>query len=87
MLDGSKVARELLSIIMAVCREWLDHFPQLQAPVDKAELSIFGMKNTRRKMEDRYGMCLDVNSLYGLKVRLYCNFPLLGRAHLSAIHC
>lgn len=64
------MARELLPIILTVCKEWLDHFPCLMAPVDKPELSIFGMKNTRRKMEDRYAMCLDVNSLYALKVNL-----------------
>ena len=66
-LDGSKVARQLLTLLLAVCKEWLDQFPPLSAPVGKTELSMFGMKNTRRKMEDRYAICLDVNSLYGLK--------------------
>ena len=68
VLNSASVARELLSIILAVCREWLEQFPRLTAPEDKPELSMFGMKNTRRKMEDRYALCLDVNSLYALKV-------------------
>jgi hypothetical protein len=62
------VVRELLVLLLAVCKEWLDHFPPLSCPANKTELSMFGMKNTRRKMEDRYAICLDVNSLYGLKV-------------------
>lgn len=68
VFEGSRVARQLLSAIHATCKEWLSEFPSLLAPLDKTELSMFGMKNTRRKMEDRYALCLDVNSLYGLKV-------------------
>lgn len=69
VLDGTQVARQLLTIMHTVCKEWLDQFPPLTAPADKLELSMFGIKNTRRKMEDRYALCLDVNSLYRLQVR------------------
>ncbi len=87
VLNGGKVARELLTIILTVCREWLNHFPQLTAPVDKPELSIFGMKNTRRKMEDRYAVCLDVNSLYGLKVRGLPEYSPSDQGAVITVHC
>ena len=76
MLEGSKVAWQLLNCIFEVCKEWMEQFPVLSAPVDKTEISMFGMKNTRRKMEDRYAICLDVNSLYGLKVMWSLTFDL-----------
>lgn len=68
MLSGTEVARQLLTTIFTVCKEWLQQFPSLTAPAHTLEISMFGIKNTRRKMEDRYALCLDVNSLYGLQV-------------------
>ena len=67
MLDSCLLARELLKTVHTVCNDWLAEFPSLTAPLDKVELSMFGIKNTRRKMEDRYAICLDLNSLYRLE--------------------
>ena len=72
VLSGVLVARQLLSIIHAVCKDWTSQFPSLSAPAEKLDLSMFGIKNTRRKMEDRYALCMDVNSLYGLQVKDLC---------------
>ncbi len=66
-LDSSLVAQELMAILHEIGKEWLSDFPLLKCPVDKKELSMFGMKNRRRKMEDRYAICLDLNSLYQLQ--------------------
>ena len=66
--DGESLARGLLSILHSVCEDWSANLPVMTAPKDKVELSIFAIKNTRRKMEDRHAVCVDVNSLYSLKV-------------------
>ena len=58
----------MLDIVHEVCAEWNTEFPSLMAPKQKIELSLFGIKNNRRKMEDRHALCVDVNSLFSLKV-------------------
>ena len=68
MYDGESLARGLLSILHSVGEDWSANLPVMTAPKDKVELSIFAIKNTRRKMEDRHAVCVDVNSLYSLKV-------------------
>lgn len=67
MYAGESLARGLLSVLHSVCEEWSGNLPFMTAPKDKVELSIFAIKNTRRKMEDRHAVCVDVNSLYSLK--------------------
>ena len=64
------MAKGLLDAIRRVCEEWADSLPELTTPAPgaKHELSLYAMKNTRRKMEDKHALCVDVNSLFGLKV-------------------
>ena len=59
-----------MDIIHEVAEDWLKDFPHLKAPVEKVEMSMHGIKNTRRKMEDRYALCLDLNSLFMLEASL-----------------
>lgn len=68
MYDGDLLARSLLTNLCAVCKDWSTDFPPLKVPVDKVDLSVFAIKNSRRKMEDRLALCLDVNSQYILDV-------------------
>ncbi len=70
VLESISLAKYLLETVHQVCKDWCKDFPVLSAPVDKVELSMYGIKNTRRKMEDRYAICLDLNSLYGFTVRI-----------------
>lgn len=69
-LDSELVAKGLLDAIRRVCEEWADSLPELTTPPPgaKHELSLYAMKNARRKMEDKHALCVDVNSLFGLKV-------------------
>lgn len=69
-LDSRLIGTAVLDIVHQVCKEWNLSFPTLMAPKHKIELSLFGMKNNRRKMEDRHALCVDVNSLFSLKVRV-----------------
>ena len=70
-LDCRLVGTAVLDIVHRVCKAWHLDFPLLTAPKLKIELSLFGMKNNRRKMEDRHALCVDVNSLFSLKVLAY----------------
>lgn len=68
-LDGERVARALLETVQRVCAEWAEALPFLTGPPERVELSLFAIKNTRRKMEDKHALCVDVNSLFGFKVQ------------------
>ena len=67
-LDSRLVGKAVLDVVHEVCSEWNSEFPSLMAPKQKIELSLFGIKNNRRKMEDRHALCVDVNSLFSIKV-------------------
>lgn len=69
--DGSLLARGLLTELYGVCKDWSSDLPLLRAPVDKVDLSVFAIKNSRRKMEDRQAICVDVNSLYRFTVKQF----------------
>ena len=58
----------LLAAILSVCQEWSATLPPLTQVPGDIELSLHAIKNTRRKMEDKYAVCVDINSLFGLKV-------------------
>lgn len=68
VLSATAVGTALLAAILDVCREWTESLPQLTQVPGSIELSIHAIKNTRRKMEDRHAVCVDINSLFGLKV-------------------
>ncbi len=68
MYDSEGLLGGLLTELHSVCEEWAVNMPTMIAPADKVDLSIFSIKNTRRKMEDRHALCVDVNALYGLQV-------------------
>lgn len=68
VLSAAAVGSTLLAAILDVCREWTESLPQLTQVPGNIELSVHAIKNTRRKMEDRHAVCVDINSLFGLKV-------------------
>lgn len=75
------MSKGLLSSIEKVCEEWAKSLPVLTAPEAKCDLSLFAAKNARRKMEDRHALCVDVNSLFGLKVSVFfCLGEMLGHS-------
>ena len=59
----------LLAAILEICQEWSETLPELTQIPGDIELSVYAIKNTRRKMEDRHAICVDINTLFGLKVR------------------
>lgn len=68
VLSAVAVGSALLAAILNVCREWSESLPHLTQVPGSIELSVHAIKNTRRKMEDRHAVCVDINSLFGLKV-------------------
>jgi hypothetical protein len=67
VLSPKAVATALLDAIEEVCRSWAEALPQLTQVPGSIELSLHAIKNTRRKMEDRHAVCVDINSLFGLQ--------------------
>lgn len=68
VLSPAAVATALLGALEEVCRSWTESLPHLTQVPGSIELSVHAIKNTRRKMEDRHAVCVDVNSLFDLKV-------------------
>lgn len=68
VLSTAAVGSVLLAAILDVCQQWAESLPQLTQVPGNIELSLHAIKNTRRKMEDRHAVCVDINSLFGLKV-------------------
>lgn len=68
MLSATAVCSALLTAIVDVCRVWGESLPNLTQVPGSINLSLHAIKNTRRKMEDRHAVCVDINSLFGLKV-------------------
>ena len=71
-LSATAVAEALLVAIEEVCRLWAESLPPLTQVPGSIELSLHAIKNNRRKMEDRQAVCVDINSLFGLKVCVWC---------------
>ena len=71
VLDGKLLARAVVTAVHEICQEWRKTLPPLTCPRERREFSIYAMKNGRRKMEDRHSICVDLNSLYGLKVGVW----------------
>ena len=68
VLSPPAVATAVLGAIEEVCRVWAETLPHLTQVPGSIELSVHAIKNTRRKMEDRHAVCVDINSLFGLQV-------------------
>jgi hypothetical protein len=66
-LSATAVGSVLLAAILSVCQEWAESLPHLTQVPGSIELSLHAIKNSRRKMEDRHAVCVDINSLFGLK--------------------
>lgn len=66
-VDSILLAIVQFELLLEVAKDWSSHLPPLTSPLVKPDLSFFAMKNTRRKMEDRHALCLDVNALFRLK--------------------
>lgn len=77
VLNGNLVSAALLSAIKHVCSKWVKGLPQLTQVPGEIEISFHAIKNTRRKMEDRHALCVDINSLFGLKVNTAPGISLL----------
>ena len=75
VLSPTAVATALLYAIEEVCRSWAEVLPQLTQVPGSIELSLHAIKNTRRKMEDRHAVCVDINSLFGLQVCMCVYLP------------
>lgn len=67
----------LLSAIKHVFSKWVKGLPKLTQVPGEIEISFHAIKNTRRKMEDRHALCVDINSLFGLKVNKAPDISLL----------
>ena len=63
------MAAALAKTVVNVCEEWSKELPPLFCAKNRPIFSVFTMKNNRRRMEDKYSMCVDINSLFGLEVR------------------
>ena len=68
VLDAQLMATALAKAVIDVCEEWSRELPPLFCAKNRPVFSVHTMKNNRRRMEDRYAMCVDVNSLFGLEV-------------------
>ena len=68
VLDGKLLTRAVVAAVHHVCKEWTENLPSLTCPRQRFDISIYSAKNGRRKMEDRHSICMDINTLYGLKV-------------------
>ena len=72
--DTVEIARVLFCSIHSLCRKWIKDFPSdLSSQPKSPRYSQYGIKNTRRKMEDRHSVFPNLNVLLGLKVRLINN--------------
>ena len=68
VLDGNLLVFNTVQTLHCVCKEWLENLPLLVCSKERPEFFINSAKNTRRKMEDRHSVCVDLNTLYGIKV-------------------
>ena len=80
-MSATAVGSVLLAAILSVCQEWAESLPHLTQVPGSIELSLHAIKNSRRKMEDRHAVCVDINSLFGLKVCCVSDSPQLD--HLA----
>nr|CAB3265080.1 protein phosphatase 1F [Phallusia mammillata] len=65
--DGSGVAHHVLATLHNVCLEWNTQLPEhLQCLTPSPQFSDCGIRNTRRKMEDRHNVFNNLNILTGL---------------------
>ena len=69
MYSESLLAVATVRAAHTVCQRWVESLGPLTCPRSRPDFSAFCMKNKRRKMEDRHSICLDINTLYGIKVR------------------
>ena len=68
VLDAQLMAAALAKMVVDVCEEWSRELPPLFCARNRPIFSVYSMKNNRRRMEDRYSLCVDINSLFGLEV-------------------
>ena len=67
-VEGQVLMRIVLKTIHEVCNDWSRETPHFSSPGNKVTYSVHSIKNTRRKMEDRYAVCTDFNALFKIKV-------------------
>ena len=66
--EGRKLTLATIQAVHNVCQKWSVELPTLVCPRRRPEFSVYAIKNTRRKMEDRHSICVDLNTLYGFSV-------------------
>ena len=62
------MALATVQAVYRTCQEWATQLPKLVCANKRPPFSVHAVKNTRRKMEDRHYICVDVNTLFGFKV-------------------
>jgi len=67
--DAIEITRLLFSSIHSLCENWCENIPSYLSVQPKTpKHSQYGIKNTRRKMEDRHSVFTNLNILMGIKV-------------------
>ena len=69
--DGKLLALATVQAVYRTCQEWATQLPKLVCANNRPPFSVHAVKNTRRKMEDRHYICVDINTLYGFKVQYW----------------
>ncbi|EDO44137.1 predicted protein, partial [Nematostella vectensis] len=64
--DASKLARLVFNTVHQVCQKWKEEPPTFYKSSYTYETSVYAIKNTRRKMEDKHVIMPHFNSLFGL---------------------
>ncbi|XP_062621083.1 protein phosphatase 1E-like [Saccostrea cucullata] len=67
VLDASSLMEHIIDMVDEVCQKWNKDLPDIPIPAQVHECYHYEIKNTRRKMEDRYVMLPDMNTLFDLK--------------------
>ncbi|XP_064652751.1 protein phosphatase 1E-like [Lineus longissimus] len=66
-IEANKFALAVFHKVHKVCSLWHNDLPKICLPDVCYEVSSHGIKNSRRKMEDRHMVIPDLNSLFDLK--------------------
>ncbi|KAM9858413.1 protein phosphatase 1F [Aulostomus maculatus] len=72
LLQSEAVQRLFLSKLIGVALEWNKNLPELPpSPTQFLRCSVYAIKNTRRKMEDKHVALAEFNQLFGFQDGVY----------------
>ncbi|XP_068013376.1 protein phosphatase 1F isoform X3 [Melanerpes formicivorus] len=66
LLDGESLQRCFFNKLRDICCEWQKQLPPLRPLTRFLLVSVYAIRNTRRKMEDRHVLLPEFNQLFGL---------------------